>query len=449
MTRRIVLAMAAVTAAVATALAVPMAFVVAQSQRAAFVADLQVQTMATAARLAAVSESQWPGVVATAAAQTGARFVVVDPTRTLLIDSDDSGADRAFDRPEIATALAGTVTSGVRDSQVLGASLRYVAAPVVDQSGVIAAVRMSLLDEIVDAAVRRTIAWLLVFIASVVAVAVIVAWWIARSMTRPLGALADVAHALPEDLSKRADASYGPTEVRSVASALNGTADRLEGLLSRAHRVAEDASHHLRTPLQGIRLRLEAIEDTAMDESTRDQASVALAETDRLAHRIDQVLALARADADVRLAVQDLAAVVRARVDAARPAYDDANIDLVVSGPETLPVQSQLGSIATIIDELLANALTYARSRVVVDIDADEISGRVTVRDDGSGIAPEDSERVFERFYRGAGAVVGGSGLGLALVKESAQAAGGGASVATAADDDLAGITVFWPLERL
>lgn len=445
MTRRIAVAMAAVVAAVAIALAVPMVLVVAQSQRAAFVADLEVRTMATAATLAAVSQSQWPDVVAQTAADTGARLVVVDPARTLLIDSEGSDADRAFDRPEIATALDGTVTSGVRESQVLDDSLRYVAAPVVDSSGVIAAVRMSLLDEVVDAAVRQTIMWLVVFIAAVVAAAVVVAWWLARSMTRPLAALADVAHGLSDDLGRRASEVDGPPEVRSVAVALNETAGRLGGLLDRAHRVAEDASHHLRTPLQGIRLRVEAIEDTSEDVTTRDEAAAALTEVDRLAHRIDQVLALARADADTRMAVQDLAAIARARVDAAGSAYQEADVDVAVSAPDALPVRAQLGSVATVVDELIANALAYARSRVVVEVVADGLAGRVTVTDDGPGIAAGEEARVFERFYRGRDAAPGGSGLGLALVKEGARAAGGDASVARLRG--LSGITVTWPLD--
>ncbi|HEY5117076.1 MAG TPA: hypothetical protein VIJ00_16255, partial [Nakamurella sp.] len=142
MTRRLVLALVALTAAVAIALAVPLGIMVDRDQRAAFVSGLQVDTLVTAAQLAATPESAWQATVSAAAERTGARIVVVRRDLTLAADSDLSALDRTFDRPEIDRAMAGELSSDVRSSTTLGGALRFVAAPVVDQGLVVAAVRL-------------------------------------------------------------------------------------------------------------------------------------------------------------------------------------------------------------------------------------------------------------------------------------------------------------------
>ena len=101
------------------------------------------------------------------------------------------------------------------------------------------------------------------------------------------------------------------------------------------------------------------------------------------------------------------------------------------------------------VDELLGNALAYAQSRISVSVARDDASGhidsvRVDVEDDGPGIPEAERARIFDRFARGAQAVPGGSGLGLALVRESALAAGGDAWIETSAAGGLR-ICTRWP----
>lgn len=440
MTRRLVLAMTSLVALVALALAIPLAIVVATDQRAAFIAQLEVETLAAASVLSSEDPSAWPATTQDVAARTGARVVVVDPDRVLMADSDASALDRSFDRPELDQALAGRLASDVRPSATLGEDLRFVAAPVVQDSGVVAAVRLSLPEAAVEEAVESTARWLIVFVVCVVVAAGLVAWLVARSIVAPLRRLAGVAADLPVDLSRRADEASGPPEVRAVARALNSTAERLSGILQRTQRVAADASHHLRTPLTGVRLRLEAIEDTAQDAALRAEAQAATAEVDRLSHRIDQVLALARSDAGQSpLEVQDAAAVVRARVDAAGPMFDERGITLSVDAVGPARVLAPAGVVARIVDELMGNAIAYARTRVDVELHRAGPMVVLAVSDDGPGVAASELDRVFERFTRATTAVPGGSGLGLALVRESVRAIGGEAVAGTSS---LGGLSV-------
>ena len=168
MTRRLVLVMTAVAALVAVALAVPMVLLVANDQRAAFVSQLEVETLAAASVLASQPDSAWPATVEDISAQAGGRVVVVDDALVLVADSDNSDLDRSFDRPEVQSALEGSLTSSVRFSDTLGADLRYVAAPVIKDERVVAAVRLSLPETTVSDAVRRTQLWLGVFVIAVI-----------------------------------------------------------------------------------------------------------------------------------------------------------------------------------------------------------------------------------------------------------------------------------------
>lgn len=445
MTRRLVFAMTALVALVALGLAVPMAVIVDNDQRAALVSDLEVEAMTTASILASQPEREWQGTTEAVAQRTGARVVVVDTQGQLVADSDQTALDRSFDRPEIAAALAGQLSSDVRFSATLGVELRYVAAPVVKEESIVAAARLSLPESEVDGIIQRTRLSLAAFVVAVVVAAALIAWIIAHSIAGPLQRVAEVAEELPDDLAARADESKGPPEVRVVARTLNRTAERLARLLRRQQQVAADASHHLRTPLTGVRLRLEAIEDVSADESVRRDASAAISEVDRLNRRIDQILALARSDAGQGAEPVDAAAVALDRVAQAQAAADARGIALSADIGEGVPaVLAPRGVIDRVADELLGNALAYARSHITVAVRRDGTFVRLDVEDDGPGIPEAERASIFDRFVRGSKGVAGGSGLGLALVRESALAAGGDAWIESGGSAGLR-LCTRWP----
>lgn len=446
MTGRLMIAMTALVAVVAAALAIPLGFIVATDQRQAFVRDLEVQALQAASLLAARPLEEWKAIAESTASATGARVVIVDADRRLVSDSDDSGLDRLFDRPEVDAALAGQLASDVRTSQTLGADLRYVAAPVIQGQSTVAVVRLSLPENQLDARIQQTEWWLVTFGVAVIAGAALVAWMVARSIAAPLDRLATIASALPDDLTLRAAESDGPSEVRAVAHALNATAVRLSGLVERTERVAADASHHLKTPLTGVRLRLEAIEDITDEDEVREQAISATAEVDRLSRRIDQVLALARSDAGAHAGdAADASAVAEDRIVAASVVAVERGLQIDARIEDGVYVGAGVGNLARVIDELLGNAFAYARSVVRISLSQQAGKASLIVEDDGPGLPQAEREAVFERFRRGSSAVHGGSGLGLALVRESAHACGG---EAWADPSDLGGLAVHttWPI---
>lgn len=448
MTRRLVLAMTTLAGLVAIALVIPLASIAATNVRSAFIAQLEIDTLGTASVLASQPLAKWAETVSVASQRTGARVVVVDASRVLVEDSAQTTLDRSFDRPEIDQALAGRLSSDVRPSATIGTDLRFVAAPIVQAMEVVAAVRFSLPEDDVDAQVQRTQLWLIGFVIAVVVAAGLLAWLIARSIAGPLNRLSDVAAALPDDLALRASDADGPPEVRAVARVLNSTAERLAGILQRTERVAADASHHLRTPLTGVRLRLEAIEETTSQPDVRKQAMAATAEVDRLTRRIEQVLALARSDARAGLVEStDATAVARDRVAHAGVIADEQGLTLDASIAPGVVVSCGVGTFARVLDELLSNAYSYASSRIRVELRSGLDAVRLTVEDDGPGIAEDEREAVFDRFIRGSGSAPGGSGLGLALVREAARGARGDAVASRSALGGLR-VEVSWPTAK-
>jgi len=144
MTKRLLIVMATLVAVVSLALAIPLARVITDDELESFIAGLQIQTLAASSVMSSQPDVDWQSTADSVAQETGARVVVVDSDVNLVADSGGSTLDRVFQRPEIQDALAGELASDVRFSQTLVSDLRYVAAPIVQNYEIVAAVRLSL-----------------------------------------------------------------------------------------------------------------------------------------------------------------------------------------------------------------------------------------------------------------------------------------------------------------
>jgi two-component system sensor histidine kinase BaeS len=270
-------------------------------------------------------------------------------------------------------------------------------------------------------------------------VAVIVAVYLSRRMTRPLAAMEATAGRIAAgDLSARVDTEpVADDELASLADAINTMAERLDA--SRGHERAFllSVSHDLRTPLTSIRGYAEAVLDgTIDDEDARLRAAEVIAgESRRLERLVADLLDLARLDThqfSLRPQPIDARAVVEEAVDAFRPAATELGLALEFhASPDAARGFADPQRLAQIVANLVENALKYASARVDVGVSTDGTRITVTVDDDGPGIAPADLPHVFERLYTSRtvpGRVVG-TGIGLAIVHELAAAMGGEARV--------------------
>ena len=368
--------------------------------------------------------------------ELGARVIVVNRTGALISDSQQPGVRGVAygNRPEIAAALAGRTVQGRRRSDTLDQELLYTAVPIINEGRTEGAVRLTQSVDAIDRETRRDQYALIGVGALALLLGLVVAWFVAGSLARPLRRLASTARRVGRgDLDVRAEVE-GSAEQQEVARAFNTMADRLTHSLDAQREFVANASHQLRTPLTGLRLRVEAASMATDDPAVQEELAAAEAETVRLARLISNLLTLASADApappsepvDFALAAREAEERWRRRaeVEGRRVACDPA-------GEAT-----GLGSaddIATSLDNLIENALVYAPvgSTVTITWGRDGDEAFVAVLDDGPGIAPEDAAAAFQRFQRGAARPVGrgGTGLGLAIVGALTARWGGSASL--------------------
>ncbi|HET9324949.1 MAG TPA: HAMP domain-containing sensor histidine kinase, partial [Gaiellaceae bacterium] len=259
------------------------------------------------------------------------------------------------------------------------------------------------------------------------------AWFLAGTLARPLQRLAATARRVEAgDLDARAEVE-GSTENREVAEAFNDMTGRLGAVLVAQREFVANASHQLRTPLTGLRLRLEAASLKAGPELS-GELQAAEKEVERLARLLTALLTLAR-EGDrppARTAVVVADALARAQERWEEPAARGGH-RLELECSERVPAAVSEEDLAIVVDNLVENALVYSPDGGTVTLacgrEGDEVV--ITVSDEGPGLAAGEEDAVFERFTRGSRA--GGSpgtGLGLAIVATLARRWGGSASIA-------------------
>lgn len=364
-----------------------------------------------------------------AADQVGGRVIVVDADSVLLADSDRADPlDELFDpaeRPELRSSLEGTPDSVIRFSLDLGQDIMATAVPIMDENGLVGAVRITQSVQQVSDNVRRITLGLLAIGGAGLAAGLLIAFGLAGSLSKPLIRLADAARRLGSgDLSARAEDVKGASEIEQLGRSFDDMADRLERTVRAQREFVANASHQLRTPLTGMKLRLESALGSAPSADVRRQLQAADHEVDRLAEIVDRLLVMAREIEEgqpTRVDVKDALERAISRWDERAKRLHSTLLGSGVGGE----AQGNPADLDQILDNLLDNAIAYAPGEVMVE------SGRVdglvfvAVQDRGPGIPADEIARVTERFYRGQGAPVGGSGLGLAIARQLAEKWGG------------------------
>lgn len=341
-------------------------------------------------------------------------------------------ADLRLSNFDAAALRAGERQTGVVDGEA------FIAEPIRVGDN---ATAVLVLTESVDAnAVSRARGFFLIGAALALVAAVVVSYFLARRLTRPLAAMGATAGEIAGgNLSARVDLGDHPDdELSDLARSLNGMATELETARLAERQFLLSVSHDLRTPLTSIRGYADALTDgtiPASDEQRR-AGSVIAAEADRLARLVADLLDLARLDAhQFSLSPRpfDVAADVRTAVDAFRPAADELGLHLEVEAPRSLSMHADAERVAQIVANLVENALKYATSRITVEVGGPGADGVVElrVRDDGPGVDPSEVHQVFDRLYvsRSVPGRSVGTGLGLAIVGELSAAMGGSAAV--------------------
>jgi signal transduction histidine kinase len=283
--------------------------------------------------------------------------------------------------------------------------------------------------------VRRTVTvwWTLLATIGLLAVTagVMIAFRLAGWVLRPVTILDVVTHDIAAgDGTARVPTQQGPPELRRLAASFNEMADAVADALERQRAFVAHASHQLRNPLTALRLRVEELGPSLADDYGRAEHKLALEETDRLAHVLDGLLTLARAErAQHTMVVVDAAAVAAARVAAWQPLATHRDITLTLrptDGPHL--ARAVHTGIDQVLDALIDNAVKFGRSggRVEVSVDRRDDGVVVRVSDDGPGMTEAQLASSTERFWRAPDTQnIEGAGLGLTIVAVLVDASGG------------------------
>ena len=386
-------------------------------------ADIVAATSADV--LGSTNSSSLDALVRTSAAAVRGRVLIVDRNGRVLADSAGSstrGSSYAS-RPELVEALRGRSVQVQRASRSLHKDILATAVPVLRHGAPVAAVRVTQSVSAVQHAVQATIAKLALVAGTVLLLGLLAGAFIAREVALPIRRLESAANRIASgDLAARA-AVEGSAEQRSLARSFNQMAARVQRLVGAQRQFVADASHQLRTPLTALRLRLEEARAGHVAASTARELDTGMAEVDRLAAIIEELLLLSRAE-DRELAGEpvDLAAAVHRAESRWRAAAVAGGAHLnIANGRDAGAAWCAAADVDRALDALIENALHYAASGGDVILRA--LPGRIEVLDHGPGLAPGEEELVFERFRRGAAAPSKpGSGLGLSIARMLARA---------------------------
>jgi two-component system OmpR family sensor kinase len=267
---------------------------------------------------------------------------------------------------------------------------------------------------------------------------------------RPLGQLATSATAIAkaQDHRRRLRVKRIPDEIKQLQVTINGMLGSLEDayrqvteLNATQRRFLADVSHELRTPLTIMLSSLDLLaRDAAAPPEFRAKTLADMRiEADRMARMVTQLLILARSDADAAVAYQPvLIEDIVAEACRQPPPMDGSSPPLRacdLHGLDGAVVQGNPDYLKQLFLILLDNAYKYTPADGAVEVTGavEEHTVAVTVADTGIGIAPEETPRIFERFYRAGNAVVrGGTGLGLAIARRITEQHGGTITVESA-----------------
>ena len=373
----------------------------------------------------------------TAADSVSGRVLIVNGSGQVLADSAGSGelgADYSL-RPEIAAALRGDAYQRTRHSDTLNTDILATAVPIVRKGQPNGAVRVTQSVAAVHRAVRRTLGGLALIAIVVLALGLLAGLVIARQIARPMRRLTLAARRIAHgDLDHRAPVE-GSAEQRSLAQSFNEMTDKLSRAVATEKRFVADASHQLRTPLTGLRLRLEEASFAKSPEEAAPDLQEGMREVDRLAGMVDELLALSQAQNGSGPGSElDPVAIADDGVERWRAAAVERGVELVRAHDHSPKrVFGAAPDAERALDSLIENGIVYSgRGRVTVCVRGRDIE----VLDEGPGLAQGEEDQVFERFHRGTAGRAGasGTGLGLSIARQLAERWGGGVTLSNRDD---------------
>ncbi len=212
-----------------------------------------------------------------------------------------------------------------------------------------------------------------------------------------------------------------PSELEALVLSINQLMDRLKESLSAQQRFASDAAHELRTPLTALKLQLQMAQRTKDPEKQAKYLEKMNDGINRATRLVEQLLTLARLDPDASerpVSTVHLEQLCEGVAEYMRPIAGQKAITISTK-TEAATTEGMEDAIRLLVTNLTDNAIRYTpeAGRIELASFTEGVMSVIEIRDNGPGIAPEERQRVFDRFYRALGTKTSGTGLGLAIVK--------------------------------
>ena len=325
--------------------------------------------------------------------------------------------------PVALQALGGSVAQGRHHE---GRDILSTAVPIVRNGRTVGALEVEQSLSAVRDQVRQDVFALIGIGVLALILGLGVAWILAGSIARPLRSLGEAARRRAEGDSEARAPERGSREQVQVAREFNEMADRLEAVLESQRAFVADASHQLRTPLTGLRLRLEAAGVKTSDPAVARELQAAEHETLRLNQLVEDLLELASSEQPADDDRADLTLAVEAAAERWRGPASEGSHEIALETDGEMVVRAGSRELAAILDNLVENAIKYSPSGSPVRIECGSENGNATVGvvSDSGPLEDDVARHAFERFYRGPGGGPG-TGLGLPIVQALVRRRGG------------------------
>jgi two-component system OmpR family sensor kinase len=372
-------------------------------------------------------------------AATGVGVFVVGPNARLLGQSQ-SAASLALPE-EVVAELRGLTRGRSEDSAIVkanGQRYQLLLRPLSVGNQRLALVLATSLAP-VDATLHSFVLILLMGVGSTLLIAGAVVVLITRLGLRPLRDIAAQYRRLGEgNFGQRMKVDESTTEVHQLQESFNEMAEKLETAWQGQRQFAADASHELRTPLTSLAGYIDVLDKGAKnDPATRDHILKTMrGEVDRMAGLVRDLVSLARLDAGDQLKLQrlDVTGLVEDVYEQTKAMAPDREVHLRAGGGAWANIDVE--RMRQVLLNLADNAIKYTPPQAEINfaVQTHDSTVQISVADNGPGIAPQDREHVFDRFYRADQSRTresGGAGLGLAIAKKIVEAHRGSIAVSS------------------
>lgn len=319
--------------------------------------------------------------------------------------------------------------------------IRVVTYPIIESNEVTNILQIGTSLQNVQDTLHKLMLALLFGVPASTALASVGGWFMARKSLRPVNDITTAARTITaKNMDQKIEVTNPRDEVGRLAETFNDMISRLHNSFRQVSQFTSNASHELRTPLTILRGEMEvALRSRRTADEYKEVITSGLEEVERLSQMVEELLLLSKTDhGELRLNISDfpLNHLMESSYDNARILASGKGITITVSPIDQVYIQGDEMRLRQLLLNLIDNAIKYTPygGRIALSLSKDSEYAYITVKDSGIGIAKEDQDRIFERFYRvdqSRSKEIDGTGLGLAICKWITDAHGGYISVAS------------------